>query len=113
MVGCHHQKTAREVQEDIASAPSSPKATPRTAFERDLQDVRNGGFTYVWAFARKDGKRLDKDDGDYLRKNAPQVVDWITTDDGKKVLGGTNFDLEKGNLDLFRKRFVVEDYSRK
>ncbi len=112
-VACHQPKSIRETQEEIASAPSSPKPTPRNQFERDLQYVRNGGFTYIWAFSRKDGKPLDRDDGDFLRKNAPQVVDWVTTDEGKKVLGGTNFDLEKGNLELLKKRFVVENYSNK
>jgi hypothetical protein len=97
------------------SSPSQPKnePTPRSAFERDLQYVRNSQFTYVWVFSRKDSRPLDKDDAAYLRTNAPQVVDWVTTDEGKKVIGGTNFDLEQGNLKLLKKRFVVEDYSHK
>ena len=96
-------------------SPAKPanESTPKTAFERDLQYVRNSQFTYIWVFSRKDGRPLDKDDGAYLRTNAPQVVDWVTTDEGKKVIGGTNFDLEKGNLSLLKKRFVVEDYSSK
>ena len=97
------------------SSPSQTKSepTPRSAFERDLQYVRNSQFTYVWVFSRKDGRPLDKEDAAYLRTNAPQVVDWVTTDEGKKVIGGTNFDLERGNLNLLKKRFVVEDYSHK
>jgi hypothetical protein len=39
------------------------------------------------------------------------VVDWVTTDEGKKVIAGTNFDLALGNLELLKKRFVVEDYT--
>jgi hypothetical protein len=93
----------------------SPTATtqpsPLTGFEKDLQYIRNGGFTYIWIFARKDGKPLDKDDAAFLRTNAPQVVDWVTTDAGKKVIGGTNFNLEEGNLELLKKRFVTENYS--
>jgi len=96
-----------------AQSKSSPQASPLTQFEKDLQFVRNGGYTYIWLVARKDGKPLNKEDGDYLKKNAPQVVDWVSTDEGKKFFGGTNFDLEKGNLDLLKKRFVVEDYSSK
>ena len=49
----------------------------------------------------------------FLRTNAPQVVDWVTTDEGKRVIAGTNFDLAKGNLELLKKRFVVEDYTNK
>jgi hypothetical protein len=92
------------------SAPT-PQRSPLTKFESDLQYVRNGGFTYIWVFSRKDGKPLDKDDAAYLRKNASQVVDWVGTDDGKRFIAGTNFDLEKGNMELLTKRFAVEDYS--
>src|SRR5258706_8793898 len=91
------------------ASPTKPanEPTPRSVFERDLQYVRNSQFTYVWIFSRKDGRPLDKDDGGYLRTNAPQVVDWVTTDEGKKVIAGTNFDLEKGNLELLKKWFAV------
>lgn len=92
---------------------SSPAASPLTGFEKDLQYIRNGQYTYVWVFSRKDGKPLDKEDSAFLRTNAPQVVDWVTTDDGRKVIGGTNFNLEEGNLALLKKRFVAEDYSGK
>ncbi len=94
------------------SAQSSP-IPPKVGFEADLEYVRKGQYTYVWVFSRKDGKPLDKEDGAYLRTNAPQVVDWVTTDQGKKVIAGTNFDLALGNLDLLKKRFVVEDYTAK
>ena len=92
---------------------ASPAPSPLTGFERDLQYIRNGGFTYIWIFSRKDRKALDKDDSAILRTNAPQVVDWVTTDGGKKVIAGTNFNLEEGNMGELRKRFVVEDYSNK
>jgi hypothetical protein len=82
-----------------------------TGFAKDLQYVRNGGYSYIWVFSRKDGKPLDREDGAFLRTNAPQVVDWVTTEEGRKVIAGTNFNLEEGNLALLKKRFVTEDYS--
>src|SRR5215211_5065997 len=90
---------------------ASPAPSPLTGFERDLQYIRNGGFTYVWIFSRKDGKPLDKDDSAYLRTNARQVVDWVTTDEGRKVIAGSNFNLEVENLEALKKRFVMEDYT--
>jgi hypothetical protein len=93
------------------SPTPTTQASPLTGFEKDLQYIRNGGFTYVWVFSRKDGKPLDKEDGNFLRTNAPQVVDWVTTEEGKKVIGGTNFNLEEGNLELLKKRFVTENYT--
>src|SRR6266446_9456089 len=37
----------------------SPVSTPKMGFEADLDYVRKGQYTYVWVFARKDGKPLD------------------------------------------------------
>ncbi|MCA1578602.1 MAG: hypothetical protein LC794_14695 [Acidobacteria bacterium] len=93
------------------SVAPTTQPSPLTGFEKDLQYIRNGGYTYIWIFSRKDGKPLDKDDAAFLRTNAPQVVDWVTTDTGKKVIAGTNFNLEEGNLELLKKRFVTENYS--
>lgn len=103
----------------IVSSPSpAPPAVqspsvPLTGFEKDLQYIRNGQYTYIWVFSRKDGKPLEPSDSAFLRTNAPQVVDWVTTDEGKKVIGGTNFNLEEGNLEALKKRYNAEDYSNR
>jgi len=93
--------------------PAAPARSPLTGFEKDLQYIRNGQFTYVWVFSRKDGKPLDSSDSIFLRTNAPQVVDWVTTDEGRKVIAGTNFNLEEGNLEALKKRYNAEDYTNK
>jgi hypothetical protein len=113
--GC--SKTATETASETASesptAQPTQQPSPLTGFERDLKYIKDGRFTYIWVFSRKDGKPLDKEDGTFLRTTAPQVVDWVTTDEGKKVIAGTNFNLEEGNLNLLKKRFIAEDYSGK
>ena len=99
-----------------APTPAAPAASPTaslTRFEQDLQYIRNGQYTYIWVFSRKDGKPLEATDSAFLRTNAPQVVDWVTTDGGKKVIAGTNFNLEEGNLEALKKRYNAEDYSNK
>jgi hypothetical protein len=95
---------------ESATVAASPVAT-KTGFEADLDYIRKGGYTYIWVFSRPDGKTIDKDDAAFLRKNAPQVVDWVTTDEGRKVIAGTNFNLAEGNLGLIKKRFTAEDYT--
>jgi len=90
-----------------------PEATPATQFERDMKFIRDGHFTHVWIFSRKDGKELTKEDSDALRTNAPKVVDWVTTDGRKKVIGGSNFPIEPSELAALEKRFKIEDYSGK
>jgi hypothetical protein len=113
LTSCSNGNTNTASSNSPATAPSSPAPTPRTGFEADLDYVRRGQYTYVWVFSRKDGKPLDKNDAAYLRTNAPQVVDWVTTDEGKRVIAGTNFDLAKGNLELLKKRFNAADYTGK
>ncbi len=108
--GCKNSSSTTDNTSSSAT-PSGPVPSPKTGFEADLDYVRKGQYTYVWVFSRKDGKPLDKDDAAYLRTNAPQVVDWVTSDQGKRVIAGTNFDLAQGNLALLKKRFAVEDYS--
>jgi hypothetical protein len=110
---CSKGTTNTASSSDSNAAPSSPAPSPKTGFEADLDYVRKGQYTYIWVFSRKDGQPLDKDDAAYLRKNAPQVVDWVTSDQGRKVIAGTNFDLARGNLELLKKRFVVDDYTGK
>jgi hypothetical protein len=96
-----------------SATPARPSPSPLTGFERDLQYIRNGQYTYVWIFSRKDGKPLDPSDSVFLRTNAPQVVDWVTTDEGRKVIAGTNFNLEEGNLEALKQRYIAEDYTGK
>ena len=101
-----------------AAASASPEASvqstpPQSEFEKDLAFIRNGGFTYVWLISRKDGKPLEPGDTIFLKANAPQVVDWVRTDEGRKVFAGTNFNLEEGNLEVLKRRYNMEDYSGK
>ena len=104
--------TSNTAPTPVATSPT-PAASPLTGFEKDLQYIRNGGFTYIWIFSRKDGKPLDAADSNFLRTNAPQVVDWVKTDEGRKVIAGTNFNLEEGNLEVLKRRYNMEDYSGK
>jgi len=113
LISCGGSNTNTVPSNGSVAVPSSPVPSPKTGFEADLDYVRKGQYTYVWVFSRKDGKPLDKNDAAYLRTNAPQVVDWVTTEEGKRVIAGTNFDLAKGNLGLLKKRFNVEDYTGK
>jgi hypothetical protein len=110
--GCHKADSVTE-QAEPAGTPAKPAASPLVGFAKDLQFIKNGGYSYVYVFARKDGKPLASEDSQALRKEAPQMVDCVTTDEGKKAICGTNFNLEEGNMGTLKKRFVVEDYSGK
>jgi hypothetical protein len=109
--GSAPNNNANNTSTPAETPPAAPSPSPQTEFEKDLQFIRNGGYTYIYIFSRKDGKPLDPTDSTFLRTNAPQIVDWAKTDGGKKVIAGTNFNLEEGNLSTLKKRYNVEDYS--
>ncbi|HWF90520.1 MAG TPA: hypothetical protein VN659_16860 [Pyrinomonadaceae bacterium] len=113
LAGCGGNAPRNANTSEASATPAGPAPSPLKGFEADLQYVKNGQYTYIWVFSRKDGKPFEPADSIFLRANAPQVVDWVTTDEGKKVIAGTNFNLEEGNLELLKKRYVTEDYSNK
>lgn len=113
LAGCSGSAPSNLNSSTSSPTPAGPSPSPLTGFEKDFQYIRNGQYTYIWVFSRKDGKPLEPSDSQFLRTNAPQVVDWVTTDEGRKVIAGTNFNLEEGNLEALRKRYVAEDYSNR
>ncbi len=108
--GCRRSASGDETPD---TSTYRPESTPATQFERDLKFIRDGHFKHVWVFSRKDDKEFTREDSDALRTNAPRVVDWVTSDANKKVIGGSNFDLEPAQMGALQKRFKVEDYSGK
>jgi len=109
--GCHRRAASDDETPDTSTY--RPEPTPATQFERDLKYIRDGHFVYVWAFSRKDGKPLTSEDSEALRTNAPKVVDWVTTDEKKKVIAGSNFPIDPPQLAVLQKRFNIEDFSGK
>ena len=110
--GCR-RRTNSEEEAPPDTSTYHPEATPATQFERDLKYIRDAHFAYVWVFSRKDGKEFTKEDSEALRTNAPGVVDWVTTDSNRKVIGGSNFAIDPPQMAALEKRFKIEDYSGK
>ena len=107
------RRSSSSADETPDTSTYRPEPTPATQFERDLKFIRDGHFSHIWVFSRKDGKELTREDSDALRTNAPKVVDWVTTDGNKKVIGGSNFPIDPANQAALEKRFKIEDYSGK
>jgi len=107
---CRHQASQEETP-DVSSYHPAP--TPKSEFEQKLKFIREGHFKYVWVFTRLDGKAFTKDDADILHTNAPKVVDWVGSDEGKRFIAGSNFDLEPAPLATLKKRYKIEDYTGK
>src|SRR5687768_12629540 len=111
--GCNRATPETSVSSPTPLPSPLPTSTPLNDFDEAVRFIRNGQFTYIWVFTRKDGKPFDAEDGALLRTKANQVVDWAKTDDLKKFVAGSNFPFEDQNLVELQKRFVIEDYSAK
>lgn len=101
-----------------ASSPSATSnrpstiPTPATAFERDLEYVRKGSFMRIYIIARPDGNPLDAPDITYLKANThPETNYWVKTDEGRRIIAGTNFNWSPENMEALSRRFTVEDYT--
>lgn len=110
--GCNKPRT-----ESTGPAPgpaARPASTPLSAFEQDLNYVRQGQFTHVYVFARRDGGVMNTEDVDYLKANSPSETNmWVRTDEGRRIIAGTNFAFKPEHFDALNKRFNIEDYSGK
>ncbi|HEX5964787.1 MAG TPA: hypothetical protein VFY51_02610 [Pyrinomonadaceae bacterium] len=109
--GCNRSAPETAVSQPTPAASPIPTSTPLNDFEEALRFVKNGQFTYIWVFTRKDGKPFDSEDGAIIRAKASQIVDRAMTKDGKKFVAGSNFPWEEQNLVELQKRYVIEDYS--
>ena len=82
------------------------------AFERDLASVQRNNFQKVYVISRPDGGALDGDDKAYLKTNMPiETTMRILTDEDRRLIVGTNFDLKPEHFEALNRRFRVEDYT--
>ena len=84
-----------------------------TSLEREIRDMKNVDFQFIYVFKRRDGGVFDAEDKQYLRANRPVEINrFSATDDGKAFVAGSNFNFPPENLENLRKRFVIEDLSK-
>ena len=68
----------------------------------------------LFIFSRKEGGAFTRDDIAYLKANSPaETNQWISTDEGRRVIAGTNFEFKPEHFDALKQRFNIEDYSGK
>ena len=68
----------------------------------------------VYVIARPDGRPFDAQDTAYLKANShPETNYWVKTDEGRRIIAGTNFNWSTENMQALSKRFTVEDYTGK
>jgi hypothetical protein len=98
----------------IVPVASRRGANKPSAFERDLASVQRNNYRKVYVISRPDGAALNADDKSYLKTNMPiETTMRILTDEDRRLIVGTNFDLKPEHLDALNRRFRIEDYTER
>lgn len=109
--GCSGSTSETSVSNPTPLPSALPTSTQLNDFDEALRFVKNGQFTYIWVFTRKDGKPFDPADSVILKTRARQIVDFTMTKDRKRGVAGSNFPFEDADLVELQKRYLIEDYS--
>src|ERR1041384_3949679 len=56
LAGCGGSAPSNSANSTAAASPAAPAPSPLKGFDADLQYIKNGQYTYIWVFSRKDGK---------------------------------------------------------
>ena len=91
-------------------APSNVEASKPT-FEKELDEIKSAGFTFVYVLRRKDGQKLDAEDRGVIRLQTADMTRRITADEDKAVIIGSNYQLPSKNMMTILDRFAVENHS--
>jgi len=73
--------------------------------------MRTADFAYIFSLRRKDGGKLDSEDKRFIKANAPDSNRYVTLDEDKTVVAGSNFPVSPEKLKLLAERFDFKDYS--
>ena len=91
-------------------APSNVEASKPT-FEKELDEIKSAGFTFVYVLRRKDGQKLDAEDLGVIRLQTADMNRRVTADEDKAVIIGSNYQIPPKNMLVLFDRFAVENFS--
>lgn len=83
----------------------------KPTFEKELDEVKAAGFTFVYVLRRKDGQKLNSEDRSVIRLQTVDMNRRVTADEDKAVIIGSNFQMRPKNMLVILDRFAVETYS--
>ncbi len=91
-------------------APSNVESA-KTTIDRDIDEMRTAGFSFIYVLRRKDGQKLDSEDRGVVRLQTAEANRRVTSDDDRAVVIGTNYAIPAKNMVTLFDRFAVENYS--
>ncbi|MBK9215255.1 MAG: hypothetical protein IPM59_06590 [Chloracidobacterium sp.] len=83
----------------------------KTTIERDIDEMRTAGFTFIYVLRRKDGQKFDAEDRGIVRLQTADANRRVTSDEDRAVVIGSNYAIPPKNMFVLFDRFAVENYS--
>ena len=99
------------------STPIVPPVSENTEklpdVQREVRSMEDAGFKFIFVLRRKDGGAFDREDKKYIADNIPAETNRrILTEADKVFVLGSNYEFSQPNLEMLRKRFNMEDFSK-
>ena len=112
--GCGPNEAILKSSRNTNGVPEATLAPSKTTFEQELGAMRDAGFDYIFIIRRKDGGEFADDDRKFLRETIPVEINRrVAADGGKAFILGSGFAIDNNVIAAWRKRFNVEEESKK
>ncbi len=80
--------------------------------ERELQSLKTADFDFIYSLKRKDGDVFSPEDRQFLKQKTYRANRRTLTEDEKIIFIGTNYEIDKKDLQTIKERFEFEDFSK-
>jgi hypothetical protein len=90
------------------NAQPTSTASPKSAFESDMDAMKTAGFSFVYVLRRKDSGKLDAADRSLIKAQTTDTNRRVATDEDRAVMIGSNAQLPDANLNALRERFNID-----
>src|SRR4051812_4384631 len=96
--GCGANQSILESGKETPTPPPTAAATAQNDFARDMAEVRNADFTFVYVLRRKDGGPMDIEDRNVIRLNTSDANRRVSTDNDRAFIIGSNVQIQPKNM---------------
>jgi hypothetical protein len=80
-------------------------------FEREMTEIKEAKFTWLYVVRRRDGGILNSEDKAFVRQNTADANRRVMADGGKAVSIGSNYSITADGAQILKQRFEVTDLS--
>ena len=80
-------------------------------FEREMAEVQEAKFTWLYVVRRRDGGILNSEDKAFVRQHTTDANRRVVADGGKAVIIGSNYSITADGAQILKQRFDVTDLS--